>query len=145
MLKKILFPTDFSDASQKVKKQILKMKDCKIGKVILLNVVDARIFSYTTELDNIEIDNLNLIGPYTEAIKSKLESWQKQFVKAGIKVSIEISEGTPFNQILEFAENENITSIFIGHQGHNAVERMLIGSTTEKVVRKAKVPVIVIR
>jgi len=145
MLKKILLPTDFSEASEKVKKQILRMKDCKIGKVILLNVIDARIFSYSTELDIIEIDNLNLIGPYTESIKKKLAGWKKEFVKVGIKVSIEIREGTPFNQILEFAENNKITSIFIGHQGQGSVERMLLGSTAEKVARKAKVPVIVIR
>ena len=145
MLKKILFPTDFSKASQKAKKQIMKMKDCKIGKVILLNVIDARIFSYTTDLDVIEIDNLNLIGPYTESIKKRLADWKKEFTKAGIKVTTVISEGTPFNQILNVAEKEKVTSIILGHQGHGAVERMLIGSTAEKVARKAKVPVIIIR
>lgn len=53
MFSKILFPTDFSKSSEKVKNEIIKIAKCNIKEVVLLSVVDVRIFSYNTYMDSI--------------------------------------------------------------------------------------------
>jgi nucleotide-binding universal stress UspA family protein len=145
MLSKILFPTDFSEHSVKVKKELKKIAGCS-NQLILLNVLDNRLFPYINSIDNIEIENLNLMDNLSKIAKANLNKWKTEFEKAGFKkVTTLLIEGVPFNVILETAEKKKVTSIFLGHQGANAVERMLLGSTAEKVARKASVPVILIK
>ncbi len=145
MLRKILFPTDFSEHSVKAKKELKKLASCS-KELILLNVLDSRVFPYMDGIDYIEIENLNLMGDLSKNAKAKLEKWKAEFEKAGFKkVRILLIEGVPFHTILDTAEQKKVTSIFLGHQGVNAVERMLLGSTAEKVARKAHVPVVLIK
>ncbi len=145
MLRKILFPTDFSEHSIKVKKELKKLANCS-KELILLNVLDNRVYSYIDGIDNIEIQNLNLMGELSKSAKNKLEKWKAEFEKAGFKkVRILLIEGIPFHVILDTAEKKKVTSIFLGHQGLNSIERMLLGSTAEKVARKSKVPVVLIK
>ncbi len=145
MLRKILFPTDFSEHSVKVKKELKKLAGCS-KELIILNVLDNRIFPYLDTIDDIEIQNLNLMDSLAKIAERNLIKWKAEFEKAGFqKVRILMREGVPFNVILEIAEQKKVTSIFLGHQGTNAVERMLLGSTAEKVARKSHVPVVLIK
>jgi len=145
MLRKILFPTDFSEHSVKVKKEIKKLVQMN-KELILLHVLDDRVFPLVDGIDTIEIENFNLMGELSNSAKLNLEKWKAEFIKAGFKkVRIIITEGRPFNTILDIAQQKKVTSIFLGHQGLGAVERMLLGSTTEKVARKAEVPVVLIK
>ena len=145
MLRKILFPTDFSEHSIKVKKELKKLAGFS-KELILLNVLDNRLFPYVDTIEGIEIENFNLMGNLTKIAKANLEKWKKEFTKAGFKkVTIVLIEGIPFDVILNFADKKKVTSIFLGHQGVSAVERMLLGSTAEKVARKAKIPVVLIK
>jgi len=145
MLRKILFPTDFSVHSEKVKKELIKIAGCA-KELIILNVLDNRIYSYADSIDTIQIENINIMVYLSKIAKANLNKLKTEFEKAGFKkVTTLLLEGVPFNVILEAAEKKKVTSIFLGHQGANAVERMLLGSTAEKVSRKADVPVILIK
>ncbi len=145
MLRKILFPTDFSEHSIKVKKELKKLAPCS-KELILLNVLDNRVYPYIAGIDSIEIENLDIMGEISESAEKSLNKWKTEFERAGFKkVRIMLLEGHPFHTILDVAEKKKVTSIFLGHQGTSAVERMLLGSTAEKVSRKAKVPVVLIK
>ena len=145
MLRKILFPVDFSENTQKVKKQLKKLADCS-REVILLHVIDIRMFSVPVYLDVPEVNDFILEKDVINNVKTQLGKIKTELEKAGFKkVRLMVEEGIPFDTILDVAESKKVTSIIIGDQGHNAVERMLLGSTAEKVVRKAKVPVLVIK
>ena len=56
-----------------------------------------------------------------------------------------IEKGIPFKEILRVENEEDISLIVIGSHGKSNVEEMLLGSVSEKVIRKAKSPVIVIK
>ncbi len=145
MLRKILFPVDFSENTQKVKKQLKKLADCS-REVILLHVIDIRMFSVPVYLDVPEVNDFILEKDVINNVKTQLGKIKTELEKAGFKkVRVMVEEGIPFDSILDVAESKKVTSIIIGDQGHSAVERMLLGSTAEKVVRKAKVPVLVIK
>jgi nucleotide-binding universal stress UspA family protein len=56
-------------------------------------------------------------------------------------VSTELAEGVPYERILELAEERKIDIIILNTHGKSGLERALLGSTAERVVRGAHVPV----
>ena len=64
---------------------------------------------------------------------------------SGVEVKEVVLDGHPSNEIIDFAENNNIDLIVMGTLGKTGLERFLIGSVAEKVVRGSKVPVMVVR
>nr|WP_255420833.1 universal stress protein [Methanosarcina sp. MSH10X1] len=56
-----------------------------------------------------------------------------------------VVEGDPANEILEFAEQNKVDIIVMGTLGKGGLERFLLGSVTDKVVRHSKVSVLVVK
>ncbi len=76
----------------------------------------------------------------------KATSKIKEYGEAsGVEVKEVLLEGHPSNEILNFAENNNIDLIVMGTLGKTGLDRFLMGSVAEKVVRNSKVPVLVVR
>lgn len=76
-----------------------------------------------------EIADLKLIG---DSIKAE-----------GIDVYIHVESGTPHKAILAKRDEIDATTIFIGSRGLGGVRAMILGSTSESVIRRSKVPVFV--
>lgn len=55
-----------------------------------------------------------------------------------------IEYGIPHEQILDFTEQNNIDLIIMSTHGRTGLDRLLIGSVTEKIVRNSKVPVLTV-
>ena len=51
-------------------------------------------------------------------------------------------EGQPYNEIVTYAESKDMDMIVLGVRGHGLVKTLLLGSTTDRVVRKAPCPVL---
>lgn len=64
---------------------------------------------------------------------------------AGLEAEAILLEGHPAEEIVSFAEESGIELIIVGSLGKSGIERFLIGSISEKIVRNAKVPVLVVR
>jgi len=64
---------------------------------------------------------------------------------AGVEIREVVWEGNPSNVIIEFSENNNIDLVVMGTLGKTGLDRFLLGSVAEKVVRSSKVPVMVVR
>jgi nucleotide-binding universal stress UspA family protein len=64
-----------------------------------------------------------------------------------LNVAVEpvILEGNPADEIVNFAEKNDIELIVIGTLGKSGVQRFLLGSVAENVIRHSKVPVLVVR
>ena len=56
-----------------------------------------------------------------------------------------ILEGNPADEIVKFAEENDIDLIVMGTLGKTGIQRFLLGSVTENVIRHSKKPVLVIR
>ncbi|AKB74412.1 Universal stress protein [Methanosarcina lacustris Z-7289] len=82
-------------------------------------------------------------------IRSKGEKAVSEVKKLGEKSGVEVKEvildGNPSNEILDFSENNDIDLIVMGTLGKTGLDRFLIGSVAENVVRGSKVPVMVVR
>lgn len=84
-----------------------------------------------------------------EIVKSEGEEAVSEVKKIGEASGVEVKEvvldGYPSNAIIDFAENNNIDLIVMGTLGKTGLDKLLIGSVAEKVIRGSKVPVMVVR
>jgi len=64
---------------------------------------------------------------------------------AGLEAESVILKGSPAEKILDFADEHDIDLIVVGSLGKSGIERFALGSVSEKVVRHAKVPVLIVR
>lgn len=63
----------------------------------------------------------------------------------GVTVSSKVLEGDPADAIVEEAERLRATEIFVGHHGHGAIRRGLLGSVSQKVAHHAHCSVHIVR
>ncbi|MBW2557550.1 MAG: universal stress protein [Deltaproteobacteria bacterium] len=143
MFKKILYPTDFSDEAHRALDFIVCLKDAGAREVIILHVIDKGNFDaiarYATK-DILEIER-NL----RERAMAEITPIEEKLKKKGFKVKVIISRETPFMEILRVEEKEKVSAIVIGSHGMSNIAEMFLGSVSEKIIRKAKTPVLVIR
>jgi len=64
---------------------------------------------------------------------------------AGLEAESIILKGDPADRILDFADEHNVDTIVVGSFGKSGIERFALGSASEKVIRHAKVPVLVVK
>lgn len=120
-----------------------QLKDAGTEEVVLLHVVDTRklhIPEVYAMLDLSVLGDKQASDAATEAghIAGILND-------LGIRTKIRIEKGVPFKEILKVESEEDVSLIIIGSHGSSNVEEMLLGSVSEKVIRKAKGPVLVVR
>ena len=143
-MKNILVGIDFSEPDKVVMGHALKLARATQSKVHLLHVVPP--------------ESLNLA--YGEYIKPPSASERKQLlvdlrhkidvVAADLKeqaldVQADIVEDScAARALLEYAKENACGSIFLGTHSRNLVERMILGSTAERVIRRSTIPVFVI-
>jgi nucleotide-binding universal stress UspA family protein len=65
--------------------------------------------------------------------------------KAKIKLSTSISKGLPAGELIKAAKKAKVDAIVMGTSGRSGLSKLLIGSTAQRVVQLAKVPVITVR
>ncbi len=63
----------------------------------------------------------------------------------GLEVVSNTVEGHPAEEIIKYAERNSINLIVLGTLGKSGLDRFLLGSVAEKVVRTSKIPVLVVR
>jgi nucleotide-binding universal stress UspA family protein len=84
-----------------------------------------------------------------EMMKAEGEKMLSEIKRIGKDSGIEVKEvllhGHPSEEIINFAENNNIDLIVMGTLGKTGLDRFLIGSIAGKVARNSKVPVMVVR
>ncbi|MFP8953358.1 universal stress protein [Natrialbaceae archaeon A-arb3/5] len=62
-----------------------------------------------------------------------------------VEFTTETVVGNPAREVVEFAEDNDVDHIVIGSHGRAGISRVLLGSVAEKIVRRAPVPVTVVR
>lgn len=147
MYQKILLPTDGSPNSKRAGRHALWIADKTHGQIVVLNVIDVNYLqpsylpSFSEELDK-ELRNEGERA--VQDFKKDLEESQCKGVCKDIELTTEIKEGKPHVEILETIDQENIDVVVMGASGRHGVDRFVLGSVTGRVLREAKVPVLVV-
>ncbi len=143
MFKKILYPTDFSDVSKKALSSILELKTADEQEVVILHVIDSRNLDVMAQYVPSEI--VRTRESLEQISLDKAQEIANQLKGKGFAVKIRVEEGIPSRNILEAEEEESVSSIVIGSHGVSNLKEIFLGSVSEKVIRKAKNPVVVIK
>jgi len=85
-------------------------------------------------------------GPAAYRVEAEkiVEQAKKEGASRGIPVEGIVAEGEPWKKIVEIAKDKSIGVIMIGRHGHSALDKLLLGSVTERVAGHAPCSVIVV-
>ena len=145
MFEKILYPTDFSDVSKKALDYIKQLKEAGTKEVVVLHVIDTREIEHISHIPEISITEEELEKRKEENAKEEMSPIVTDLEKSGFAVKTRIEKGIPFTGILKAEEDENVSVVVIGSHGKSCISEMLLGSVSEKVIRKSTKPVLVVR
>lgn len=137
----IVIATDGSDNSFKAISYGIEIAKLSGATVHALYVVDITSFSSIPMDAGWEAMYDSLREEGEKAISEVKERGEA----SGVEVREVLLEGHPSNEIINFAENNNADLIVVGTLGKSGLDRFLMGSVAEKVVRNSKVPVLVVR
>ena len=140
-IKKILIATDGSEYTKEAVKKGLSLAKMLDAEVIGLYVVDVSPIVPLT-LDETTFPMVEFLRNEGEDVLGRLK---KQAEEMGVRIRTMKKEGIPADEILNTAEEEDVDLIVIGTLGRSALEKLLLGSVAEKVIRHAPCPVLVVR
>ena len=142
---RILFPTDFSELSRSALQHARAIADAFDADFHCLYVVDEA-YQYWGAMGPESIP----VGPppddMLEAAAKRMDRFKSDHLSDLKRPPItKVLLGRPFTEIIAYAREHEIGLIIMGTHGRGALAQMLLGSTTEKVVRKASCPVLTVR
>jgi nucleotide-binding universal stress UspA family protein len=138
MYDRILLPTDGSDANGRAVEQGVGLaRETGAGLHVLFVLEDVPYAPETMD-DAVE-------GQLREIGEAAIEEIEERAEAAGVDLVTEMREGVPHETILEYAEEADVDAVVMGTHGRSGLDRYLLGSVTERVVRAAEVPVLTVR
>lgn len=140
--RRILFCTDFSENADHAFTYALDAALRRPGcALFLLHVVpepDAQFWkTYLYEVEGVD-------DKAKHDIDARVAETYLPRVPESVDFRVEMRVGRDYQKILAFAAENSADLIVMGRHGHSALESVLFGNVTEKVVRKAACPVLVV-
>jgi len=140
MFEKILVATDGSEHGLKAAKVAVELAKLSGGKVTAIYVADT---SRTAHLpDDMLIFSIRELL-FKEG-KEAVDQVEKLAKDAGVNFESTVAEGSPGSEIISYAEKAGMDIIVVGAVGRTGLDRFLLGSVAEKVVRNSKIPVLTV-
>jgi nucleotide-binding universal stress UspA family protein len=140
----ILVPTDFSKYSQAALNYAVAFAQKFEAELYLLHVVqDLAVF--IPDMITVSPPPSPSVEQLTGAVHAAFDRLVRENQLERLPLHREVREGTPFYEIIRFAKEKEIDLIIMGTHGHSGLAHVLLGSVTEKVVRKAPCPVLTVR
>jgi nucleotide-binding universal stress UspA family protein len=141
LYKKIMVATDGSEQNKKAISYGIEFAKLSGAKLYVVYVVDTAAFASIPMDAGWEMMYELLETEGKDASNQVVELGEAQ----GLEIESAVLEGHPSNEIIEFAEGNDIDMIVIGTLGKSGLDRFLLGSVADKVTRNSKVPVLVVR
>jgi len=140
-LKKILCPIDHSDCSKEALKYAVSFALRNEAELYLLHVIDIRTFDENLDSITKQIADESSINN----LKKKLLECVPEEIRSDMKIEAIVVPGIPFVEIIRFAKKNEVDMLVLGTHGRTGLAHMMLGSVSEKVVRKAPCPVLTVR
>jgi nucleotide-binding universal stress UspA family protein len=141
---RFLVPTDFSPGATRAAEEALVLAERFGASIFFLHVLDLTPFYAFPDEDDMS-GSLEIPPLTPQDVQPDWEAFLAALPLGKIRWENRTEEGTPVKTIMEHAEAIHADLIVMGTHGRSAVEHMLLGSVTEKVVRQAGCPVLTIR
>jgi nucleotide-binding universal stress UspA family protein len=140
-IKKIVFATDFSDCASAAQEYAGAFADQFRAELHVLHVMPDVTMMFPDPGTALSLPQ-NYLGELKKDAEASLAKVFPDAQKEGRKVVRSVRMGNPFVEILKYTEENHADLIIVGTHGRGALMHLLMGSVAEKVVRKAKCPVL---
>ena len=129
---KIMCSVDYSDASERALKNAIKIARAFGKKLFIVNILEPLESKYSPRF---EID----FREENEKLKKQNEVRFSEFIEkfrlSNLEYETQILCGKPHEEIKNFIDNNEIDLLFMGATGKKFIQRIMLGSITEKVIR----------
>ena len=154
MFSQILVPLDGSELSERAlshAKDIAKSGGATVHLVRVLTrhpAADARPFGSGLDADYALAQTAEMARALNQAelesVQAYLDGHSRALEGEGIAVQTDIHEGSPEDHIVGYAQDNDVDLIVMSTAGHGGIRRLVLGSTTDRVIRSCEVPVLVV-
>jgi len=141
---RIMCATDFSDAGQVAEDMALTLARALGAELVYLhvNVESPALYGEAVfaaaELERVYESERQWA---TQTLQQRVAAAQQR----GLRARFELKSGAAFEQIVAAAEAERPDILVMGTHGRSGLDRLLMGSVAERVVRMAPCPVLTVR
>ncbi|MFB6135022.1 MAG: universal stress protein [Halanaeroarchaeum sp.] len=138
---RILVPTDGSEATRRAIREAVALAaehDATIHALYVLNTASFASIPTESSVEGVS-EMLEREGD------AALDDVEKEAVERGVPVERVQLDGSPAREIVRYAEREDCDLVVMGTHGRGGIDRLLLGSVAERVVRSSSVPVLTVR
>lgn len=135
-LKEILVPVDFTECTEKALSYALPFARQFGATLTLLHVIEP-IMTPSSEAVLVDVPSEDDAERELANLRTRLE--------AGAKCQTLLRKGNAVKEIIDVANERNCDLIILSTHGRTGLDRLISGSTSEKVVRRAGCPILVVR
>ena len=141
--KTILCPIDFSEFSVTAYHYAVSLAEHYKANLVVLHAIELRKYPYADYVASTG-DFASFSKALSEGGDAKLREFLKKHSREAVEVQRIIDQGNASDLILTFAQSHNIEVIVMGTHGRRGFDRLVLGSTTDRVMRRASCPVLVV-
>lgn len=139
MYNRILLAADGSENSVRATKEAVKIAalspNCTVEVVSVADFAKAKNeILHSQSKEELELKR-----------RKKLATVEELLQLAKVTYKVKIMHGEPGPTIIEYANKEKIDLVIMGSRGLNALQEMVLGSVSHKVVKRANCPVLIVK
>ena len=143
VFRRMLVPVDFSPQSEAAWTLARQLARAVGAEIVLLHVfVEAPLYSESA----FAVERVReAYAAGRQWVEQQLARWSGTAQQEGLAVKTLVQTGVPHEEIVTTARAESADLIVIGTHGYGGVDRLLLGSVADRVLRRAPCPVLAVR
>ncbi|NUQ81137.1 MAG: universal stress protein [Bacteroidetes bacterium] len=142
-MKSILVPVDFSVTSDQVVRAATQLSRKTGAELVLFHSIEAFLAPLSSDFTGLEpLAYQEMMAALGDQYQNRLNEMAGQIRKSGIEVSVRMSVGRAHLMIADASLSLQSDLIMIGKTGHTQLHYILLGSTTERLLRVTGTPVL---
>jgi nucleotide-binding universal stress UspA family protein len=135
----LLIPTDGSPEAEAAVAHAVELANRYDATLHALSVADVSHFR------GLDVDTSVIVEGFEEEARTAVDYVADTGAEAGVTVKTTVGQGSVSETILEYIAENDIDLVVVGTRGHHGLERYLLGSVAERLVRRSPVPVLTVR
>ena len=142
MKKPILVPVDFSDATGAVIAEALRLAKALQTGMVILHVAppEPEFVGYEPGPQSVR----DAVARKLHAEHKELQALEASAKATGVDTTTLLIQGYAAEKVVQEAEKLEAGMIVMGSHGHGKLRQLLVGSVTDAVLRKSRVPVLIV-
>jgi nucleotide-binding universal stress UspA family protein len=143
MYESVLIPTDGSEHARRAAEHAVSVASAVEGTVHVLSVVDVQAAAGPFDAGGVDDAFVSRLEADSEAAIGAIEAIAEANGPTGVQTAIR--RGRPQQAIPEYANSHDVDLVAMGTHGRTGIERYVLGSVTEEVIRSVGMPVLTAR